>query len=224
MLVHQSKCLQDKMTAKESATWLAILNQEEALCRKLYRGTTHNFSGSAYRSSFLTTDVGDYDVEGACDEQVLVAEERKPLVGFSGHRQQFPREVVMPPSIYQIKSEWLESNCSNEQVLMPKRKQLFDGPNMNKYRETYTCEFRECSYSDADLGFDDRVSRNNHQMICLHRNSSRPKAGISAFLVSDDAQSASTQSAQLKVWSSFGRAEVPWLKCIWTGGWSGNFI
>lgn len=35
-LVRQSKCLQDKMTAKESATWLAIINQEEALARKLY--------------------------------------------------------------------------------------------------------------------------------------------------------------------------------------------
>ncbi|GBG70478.1 hypothetical protein CBR_g6607 [Chara braunii] len=32
-LVRQSKCLQDKMTARESATWLAILNQEEALAR-----------------------------------------------------------------------------------------------------------------------------------------------------------------------------------------------
>ncbi|KAG6382224.1 hypothetical protein SASPL_158141 [Salvia splendens] len=35
-LVRQSKCLQDKMTAKESATWLAIINQEEALARELY--------------------------------------------------------------------------------------------------------------------------------------------------------------------------------------------
>nr|AAP03999.1 EIL3 [Nicotiana tabacum] len=30
-LVRQSKCLQDKMAAKESATWLAIISQEEAL-------------------------------------------------------------------------------------------------------------------------------------------------------------------------------------------------
>ncbi|CAI5931265.1 unnamed protein product [Closterium sp. NIES-65] len=29
-LVRQSKCLQDKMTARESATWLAVLDQEEA--------------------------------------------------------------------------------------------------------------------------------------------------------------------------------------------------
>ncbi|CAA0833537.1 Protein ETHYLENE INSENSITIVE 3 [Striga hermonthica] len=32
-LVRQSKCLQDKMTAKESATWLAIVNREEALAQ-----------------------------------------------------------------------------------------------------------------------------------------------------------------------------------------------
>lgn len=35
-LVRQSKCLQDKMTAKEIATWLGIINQEEALARELY--------------------------------------------------------------------------------------------------------------------------------------------------------------------------------------------
>ncbi|KMZ62627.1 ethylene insensitive 3 (ein3) [Zostera marina] len=33
-LVRQSKCLQDKMTAKESGTWLAVINQED-LSRKL---------------------------------------------------------------------------------------------------------------------------------------------------------------------------------------------
>lgn len=31
-LTRQSKCLQDKMTAKESATWLSIINQHEILC------------------------------------------------------------------------------------------------------------------------------------------------------------------------------------------------
>nr|1WIJ_A Chain A, ETHYLENE-INSENSITIVE3-like 3 protein [Arabidopsis thaliana] len=32
--VRQSKCLQDKMTAKESAIWLAVLNQEESLIQQ----------------------------------------------------------------------------------------------------------------------------------------------------------------------------------------------
>ncbi|KAG6530605.1 hypothetical protein ZIOFF_012846 [Zingiber officinale] len=35
-LVRQSKCLQDKMTAKESATWLAFLKQEEEMYMKLH--------------------------------------------------------------------------------------------------------------------------------------------------------------------------------------------
>ncbi|KAG6530422.1 protein ETHYLENE-INSENSITIVE 3-like 1a [Zingiber officinale] len=35
-LVRQSKCLQDKMTAKESATWLAVLKQEEEMYMKLH--------------------------------------------------------------------------------------------------------------------------------------------------------------------------------------------
>ncbi|KAE8731627.1 ETHYLENE INSENSITIVE 3-like 3 protein [Hibiscus syriacus] len=34
-LVHQSKCLQDKMTAKESAVWLGVLGLEEALIQHL---------------------------------------------------------------------------------------------------------------------------------------------------------------------------------------------
>ncbi|KAK8498209.1 hypothetical protein V6N13_095482 [Hibiscus sabdariffa] len=32
--VHQSKCLQDKMTAKESAIWFGVLNREEALIQQ----------------------------------------------------------------------------------------------------------------------------------------------------------------------------------------------
>ncbi|GBG79871.1 hypothetical protein CBR_g30137 [Chara braunii] len=37
-LVRQSKCLQDKMTARESATWLGVLQQEEGLSRCLMSG------------------------------------------------------------------------------------------------------------------------------------------------------------------------------------------
>ncbi|KAF7805382.1 ETHYLENE INSENSITIVE 3-like 3 protein [Senna tora] len=47
--VRQSKCLQDKMTAKESAIWLGVLSQEEALIRQpssdnvnVSRNTTNN--------------------------------------------------------------------------------------------------------------------------------------------------------------------------------------
>ncbi|VFQ85854.1 unnamed protein product [Cuscuta campestris] len=58
-LVRQSKCLQDKMTAKESSTWIAIINQEESLARTLHPDTYPNRSFPRVGSN---PDAGDYDV------------------------------------------------------------------------------------------------------------------------------------------------------------------
>ncbi|KAJ4887024.1 Protein ETHYLENE INSENSITIVE 3 [Raphanus sativus] len=71
-LVRQSKCLQDKMTAKESATWLAIVNQEEALARELYPQSCPPLSGGG-SCSLLMNESSQYDVDG-----VYEAEEVKP--------------------------------------------------------------------------------------------------------------------------------------------------
>ncbi|CAA0841371.1 ETHYLENE INSENSITIVE 3-like 1 protein [Striga hermonthica] len=56
-LVRQSKCLQDKMTAKESATWLAIINHEERLARELYPDRVPS------QNETFIYDSSDYDVE-----------------------------------------------------------------------------------------------------------------------------------------------------------------
>ncbi|CAH9072569.1 unnamed protein product [Cuscuta europaea] len=62
-LVRQSKCLQDKMTAKESATWLSIINQEESLARELYPDRCPPLLSSPGGSgAFTLTDTGEYDV------------------------------------------------------------------------------------------------------------------------------------------------------------------
>ncbi|KAE8733788.1 Protein ETHYLENE INSENSITIVE 3 [Hibiscus syriacus] len=55
-LVRQSKCLQDKMTAKESATWLAIINQEEALARELYPESCPPLSSGGGSGSLVIND------------------------------------------------------------------------------------------------------------------------------------------------------------------------
>ncbi|XP_047316687.1 protein ETHYLENE INSENSITIVE 3-like [Impatiens glandulifera] len=65
-LVQQSKCLQDKMTAKESATWLVIINHEEALARELYPDSC--LPPSNVCGSFVINDGMEYDVEGVYDE------------------------------------------------------------------------------------------------------------------------------------------------------------
>ncbi|XP_018456872.1 ETHYLENE INSENSITIVE 3-like 3 protein [Raphanus sativus] len=69
--VRQSKCLQDKMTAKESAIWLAVLNQEESLIQQPSsdNGTsnvteTHRRGNNADRRKTVINSDSDYDVDG----------------------------------------------------------------------------------------------------------------------------------------------------------------
>eukprot|EP00271_Cylindrocystis_brebissonii_P018095 TRINITY_DN497_c6_g1_i1.p1 TRINITY_DN497_c6_g1~~TRINITY_DN497_c6_g1_i1.p1 ORF type:complete len:909 (+),score=180.84 TRINITY_DN497_c6_g1_i1:815-3541(+) len=73
-LVRQSKCLQDKMTARESATWLAVLGQEEALANPGLvieaagdeagdEGDEEGMAGSAQFSAKDGDSPGEYDVE-----------------------------------------------------------------------------------------------------------------------------------------------------------------
>ncbi|CAN8239688.1 unnamed protein product [Cochlearia groenlandica] len=72
--VRQSKCLQDKMTAKESAIWLAVLNQEESLIQQPSsdNGTsnvteTHRRGNNADRRKTVVSSDSDYDVDGTED-------------------------------------------------------------------------------------------------------------------------------------------------------------
>ncbi|VVA95190.1 unnamed protein product [Arabis nemorensis] len=72
--VRQSKCLQDKMTAKESAIWLAVLNQEESLIQQPSsdNGTsnvteTNRRGNNADRRKPVINSDSDYDVDGTED-------------------------------------------------------------------------------------------------------------------------------------------------------------
>ncbi|CAA7043167.1 unnamed protein product [Microthlaspi erraticum] len=73
--VRQSKCLQDKMTAKESAIWLAVLNQEESLIQQPSsdNGTsnvteTHRRGNNADRRKTVVNSDSDYDVDGTTED------------------------------------------------------------------------------------------------------------------------------------------------------------
>lgn len=60
-MVHENKYLQDKMTAKENSTWLAVLSQEEeALAKKLMDPNRGLHEGN---ESTMFSESGDYDVE-----------------------------------------------------------------------------------------------------------------------------------------------------------------
>lgn len=70
--VRQSKCLQDKMTAKESAIWLAVLSREESLIRQPSSdnggsGITETPVGGRGEKQATVSSDSDYDVDFADD-------------------------------------------------------------------------------------------------------------------------------------------------------------
>ncbi|KAG6682019.1 hypothetical protein I3842_13G119000 [Carya illinoinensis] len=167
-LVRQSKCLQDKMTAKESATWLAIINQEETLARELYPDSCPPLSSGGGSGSLVINDCSEYDVEGAEDEPNFDVQEQKPenlhLSSMGMERMRERLAVQQPP--YPFKGE----SITNLDFIQ-KRKASSD-LNVIMEQKTYTCEFLRCPYSEVRLGFHDRTSRDNHQLICPYRSPS----------------------------------------------------
>ncbi|KAM6584444.1 hypothetical protein CsatB_011446 [Cannabis sativa] len=186
-LVRQSKCLQDKMTAKESATWLAIINQEECVARKMYPDRCPPMSGSG-NGSFVISDTSDYDVEGVNFEPNVEVEECKPRdVSFFNMGAVAGRDahLMQPPVIPKIKGELVEMSSD----FVQKRKPLAEESQsqMRVDHKIYTCENLQCPYHNYRLGFLDRTSRNNHQMNCPYRSNTSSQAfGMSSFQISND--------------------------------------
>ncbi|XP_010509308.1 PREDICTED: protein ETHYLENE INSENSITIVE 3 isoform X2 [Camelina sativa] len=176
-LVRQSKCLQDKMTAKESATWLAIINQEESLARELYPESCPPVALSGGSCSLLMNDCSQYDVEGFEKEPHYEVEELKPekVMGSSN--------FCMAAKIHDfpVKEEVPTGNSE----FMRKRKPNRD-LNTIMDRTVFTCENLGCAHSEISRGFLDRNSRDNHQMGCPHRDSCLPYgAAASRFHVNE---------------------------------------
>ncbi|KAG7946438.1 hypothetical protein I3843_14G039000 [Carya illinoinensis] len=182
-LVRQSKCLQDKMTAKESATWLTIINQEEVLARKLYPDRCPPVSAGG-SGSCLVSDSSHYDVEGVDDELNVDVVDCKPCdvklfnIGAAGPRDR----LVMPPGDPQIKGEIIEIESDFTQ----KRKLLADQPHTMIDQKIYTCEYSQCPYNNYRLGFLDMTARNNHQLNCPYRGNFSPIFGTSDSQINKD--------------------------------------
>ncbi|XP_038879082.1 ETHYLENE INSENSITIVE 3-like 3 protein [Benincasa hispida] len=83
--IRQSKCLQDKMTAKESAIWLGVLSREESLIRQPSSdngasGITETPAGGRGEKQAAVSSESDYDVDLADDGvgSVSSKEDRRP--------------------------------------------------------------------------------------------------------------------------------------------------
>lgn len=158
-LVRQSKCLQDKMTAKESATWLAIINQEEALARELYPDACPPLSSGG--SGSLVIDCNEYDVDGVEDQPNFDVQEIKPM-NLNPSNFGMDRMSTFQPPTFGMKGEVVNMD------FVRKRKPSND-LNLMEHK-LYTCESFQCPYSELRLGFHDRISRDNHQLTCPYRS------------------------------------------------------
>ncbi|XP_020236753.1 protein ETHYLENE INSENSITIVE 3 [Cajanus cajan] len=171
-LVRQSKCLQDKMTAKESATWLAIINQEEAFARELYPDYCPVSSVSGGHGTLVVNDYSEYDVDGGKVEPNFDVEDRKP-------------ESLHPDN----RSERLEGRLPFQQPSLNvvtnldfiRKRKVSNDFNMIVDHKIYTCEYPQCPYNELSLGFHDRSARDNHQLSCVYRNSPADFGGGLSF-------------------------------------------
>ncbi|ESW13564.1 hypothetical protein PHAVU_008G207000 [Phaseolus vulgaris] len=176
-LVRQSKCLQDKMTAKESATWLAIVNQEEALARELYPDYCPPFSSGGGNGSMVLNDCSEYDVDGAEEEPNFDVEDRKPdhlhpsNLGMERITGRLPLQQVSHP---------FKGDVVTNLDFIRKRKIPGDF-NLMMDPKIYTCEHPQCPYNEPRLGFTDRSARDNHQLNCACRNRAADYGGGSNF-------------------------------------------
>lgn len=147
-LVRQSKCLQDKMTAKESATWLAVINQEESLARELYPDRCPPHMSSDCSGSFaIYDDAGEYDIEGGQHEP----------------EPNFDLQDIKPNNLGLVNYQAIDFTTDRKRKTSLTNNEVVD-------HKIYTCEFLKCPYNQHFHGFLDRSSRDNHQMNCPYRS------------------------------------------------------
>uniref|UniRef100_A0A0C9RMI2 TSA: Wollemia nobilis Ref_Wollemi_Transcript_10848_3223 transcribed RNA sequence n=1 Tax=Wollemia nobilis TaxID=56998 RepID=A0A0C9RMI2_9CONI len=160
-LVRQSKCLQDKMTAKESSTWLAVVNQEEALCRQQNPNSCMltGFAGGGNSGSLISGSSGEYDVEGL-DE---VPDPLNPKNHVQGDEIQ---DLDLFNTTIGENGCWSIPNNQNAK-LTKKRKVEEDA--LMQGQKFYTCPHEGCPYNEQTHGFLDQNLRNVHQSTCSYR-------------------------------------------------------
>lgn len=167
-LVRQSKCLQDKMTAKESATWLGVLNQEETHSWSADKdnGASNNSSiqaGSNTRGC-TTSSASEYDVESCDDFQS----------SDSAKDDTQNREEDVNPCERETLNKKDTGNASvvvqNGDTTSASKKKRGRGKRSIKEQRTFVCSNEGCPHQDQSNGFSDINQRNSHANDCPYRS------------------------------------------------------
>ncbi|KAG2639161.1 protein ETHYLENE-INSENSITIVE 3-like 2 [Panicum virgatum] len=160
-LVRQSKCLQDKMTAREIVTWLAVLKQEEDLYLMQHPGALPPPSSNAAVLPFSTSS-GEYDVDGADDGEETG---RNPKPASNAAPAFVDLSSSMDATAVLIKEETAKLEFFQKRSaaagVEPEPELMLS----NSFR-AYTCSNAPCPHSSSVHGFLDRGERNAHQYTC----------------------------------------------------------
>ncbi|CAL9148307.1 unnamed protein product [Musa hybrid cultivar] len=162
-LVRQSKGLQDKMTAKESATWLAVIKQEEDFYMKMHPDAC--FPPSSGSGNTGATSLGssciEYDVEGVDDGESMDTVNHKSHAEVNafdlGSTAKNEKTVITASVKEETKMEFIQKRGAAE-------------PESMQNQRIYTCGNVQCPHSDFRHGFLDRNARNSHQYLCKYQN------------------------------------------------------
>ncbi|XP_020583004.1 ETHYLENE INSENSITIVE 3-like 1 protein isoform X2 [Phalaenopsis equestris] len=167
-LVRQSKCLQDKMTAKESATWLAVVMQEEILFRELHPDASLPPSSVSNRNGTISfsSSCSEYDVEGVDDGKSEDAGNTN-LVDVSNV---FNTGTSSGNDLYVVPHNAVKEEGYRE--FIRKRSAKSDPEIMSNQGIIINNEKSKFARSDYQLGFMDRsVRSNNHQFLSGYQTS-----------------------------------------------------
>lgn len=166
-LVRQSKCLQDKMTAKEISTWLAVVKQEEELYLKMHPGARPLASTGGIASAIsFNTNSSEYDVDIADDCKGDEAGNQKTSAvdptAFNLGATILSDKFHMPTP--------MKEETADVEFIQKRNAPATAEPELMLSNRMYTCNNVQCPHSDYGYGFLDRNARNSHQYTCKYND------------------------------------------------------
>ncbi|CAN6306795.1 unnamed protein product [Urochloa humidicola] len=166
-LVRQSKCLQDKMTAKEISTWLAVVKQEEELYLKLHPGARPPAAAGGIASAIsFNANSSEYDVDIADECKGDEAGNQKTSVAdptaFNLGAAMLSDKFLMPTP--------MKEETAEVEFIQKRTAPVAVEPELMLNNRVYTCNNVQCPHSDYSYGFLDRNTRNSHQYTCKYND------------------------------------------------------
>ncbi|XP_062211098.1 protein ETHYLENE-INSENSITIVE 3-like 1a [Phragmites australis] len=166
-LVRQSKCLQDKMTAKEIATWLAVIKQEEEMYLKLHPGTRPPMpSGGIASAISFNASSSEYDVDIVDDCKGDEAGNQKTGIpdptAFNLGTAILSDKFLMPTP--------MKEETADVEFIQKRNAPAAAEPELMLNNRVYTCNNVQCPHSNYGYGFLDRNARNSHQYACKYND------------------------------------------------------